>query len=75
MTANVSPKLDMDVTVGKILNHLTKLLDRLEGIETSYDDGMESRNVMMLANGMHHKLKEELKNDRALLFGLIFWGT
>ena len=27
---------------------------------------------MVLANGMVHKLREELKDDGALLFGLIF---
>ena len=33
---------------------------------------MESRTVMVPTNGMVHKLREELKNDGALLFGLIF---
>ena len=56
----------------KTLKHLTKLLDSLQGIRLRYDEGMESRSVMMSANGMVHKLREELKNDGALLFGLIF---
>ena len=34
--------------------------------------GHESRSVMMSENGTRHKLKEELKNDSALLFGLVF---
>ena len=33
---------------------------------------MESRTVMVPANGMVNKLREELKNDGALLSGLIF---
>ena len=33
---------------------------------------MESRSVMVPTNGMVHKLREELKNDGALLFGFIF---
>ena len=37
-----------------------------------YDEGMESRTVMVPANGVVYKLREELKNDGALLFGLIF---
>ena len=56
----------------KTLKHLTKLLDRLRGIGRGYDEGMESRSVMVPANGMVHKLREELKDDGALLFGLIF---
>ena len=46
----------------------------MHGIGLRYDEGMESRSVMVLANGMIYKLKEELKNDSALLFGLIFLG-
>ena len=52
--------------------HLTKLLDRLHGIGRGYDEGMESRSVMVPANGMAHKLSKELKNGSTLLFGLIF---
>ena len=54
------------------MKHLTKLLDRLHGIGLGYDEGMESRTVMLPANGMVHKLREELNNDGALLSGLIF---
>ena len=57
---------------GKALKRLTKLLDRLQGIERGYDEGMKSKSVMVLANGMVHKLREELKNNGALLFSLIF---
>ena len=60
------------VTVGKTLKHLTKLLGRLHGIGLGYDEGMESRTVMVPANGMLHKLREELKNEGVLLFGFIF---
>ena len=56
----------------RTLKHLTKLLDRLEGIGHGQDKGMESRSAMVLANGMLHKFKEELKNYGALLCVLIF---
>ena len=72
MSASLSLESDNKVTVGKTLKHLTKLLDRLRGIGHGYDEGMESRSVMVPANGMVHKLREELKDDGALLFGLIF---
>ena len=69
MSASLSLESDNKVTAGKTLKHLTKLLDRLRGIGREYDEGMESRSVMVPANGMVHKLKEELKDDGALLFG------
>ena len=47
-------------------------MDWLYSIGLGYDEGMESRTVMVAANGMVYKLREELKNDGALLFGLIF---
>ena len=72
MSASLSLESDNKVTAGKTLKHLTKLLDRLRGIGRGYDEGMESRSVMVPANGMVHKLREELKDDGALLFGLIF---
>ena len=72
MSASLSLESDNKVTAGKTLKHLTKLLDRLWGIGRGYDEGMESRSVMVPANGMVHKLREELKDDGALLFGLIF---
>ena len=72
MSASLSLKSDNKDMVGKTLKHLTKLLDQLRGIGRRYDEGMESRSVMVPANGMVHKLKEELKDDGALLFGLIF---
>ena len=72
MSANLSLESDNKVTAGKTLKPLTKLLDWLRGIGRRYDEGMESRSVMVAANGMVHKLKEELKDDDALLFGLIF---
>ena len=72
MSASLSLESDKKVTAGKTLKHLTKLLDRLCGIGRGYDEGMESRSVMVPANGMVHKLREELKNDGALLFSLIF---
>ena len=72
MYANLSLESDKHVTAGKTLKRLTKLMDRLHSIELGYDEGMESRTVMVPANGMVYKLREELKNDGALLFGLIF---
>ena len=54
----------------------TEALDKANGSvarhRTGYDEGMESRTVMVPANGMVYKLREELKNDGTLLFGLIF---
>ena len=72
MFASLSLESDNKVMAGKTLKHLTKLLDPLRGIGRGYDEGMESRSVMVPANGMVHKLREELKDDGALLFGLIF---
>ena len=72
MSASLSLESDNKGTAGKTLKHLTKLLDWLWGIGRGYDEGMESRSVMVPANGMVHKLREELKDDGALLFGLIF---
>ena len=72
MSASLSLESDKKVTAGKTLKHLTKLLARLWGIRRGYDEGMESRSVMVPANRMVHKLKEELKDDGTLLFGLIF---
>ena len=72
MSSSLSLESDNKDTAGKTLKHLTKLLDRLRGIGRGYDEGMESRSIMVPANGMVHKLREELKDDGALLFGLIF---
>ena len=72
MYASLSLESDMHVTARKTLKRLTKLMDRLHGIGLGYDEGMESKTVMVPANGMVYKLREELKNDGALLFGLIF---
>ena len=49
-----------------------KLLDRLRGIGGGQEEGYESRTIMVLANGMYSKLREELEDDRMLLFGYIF---
>ena len=72
MSTSLSLDSDNKVMARKTLKHLTKLLDRLRGIGLGYDAGMESTSVMVPANGMVHKLREELKDDGALLFGLIF---
>ena len=72
MYASLSLASDKHVTIGKTLKRLTKLMDWLHGIGLGYDEGMESRTVMVAANGMVYKLREDLKNDGALLFGLIF---
>ena len=74
MSASLSLESNNKVTAGKTLKRLTKLLDRLRGIGRGYDERMESRSVMVPANGMIHKLREELKDDGALLFGLIFFA-
>ena len=72
MSASLSLESDNKVIARETLKHLTKLLDRLQGIGRGYDEGMESRSVMVPANGMVHKLREESKDDDALLFGIIF---
>ena len=72
MSVSLSLESDKHVTAGKTLKHFTKLLDRLHGIGLGYDEGKESRPIMVPANGMVHKLREELNNDGALLFGLAF---
>ena len=72
MAASLSLESDMEVTAGKTLKHLTKLMDRLRGIGRGYDEGMESRTVMVPANGMLFKLRQELQDDGALVFGLLF---
>ena len=72
MSTSLSLKSDKKVMARKTLKYLTKLVDWLRGIGRAYSEGMESRSVMVPANRMVHKLREELKNDDALLFGLIF---
>ena len=72
MAANLSLESDQHVIVGRTLKYLTKLMDRLLSIGRGSDEGVESRTVMVPANGMWLKLKEELANDGALLFGLLF---
>ena len=72
MVANLSLESNKEVMRRKELTHLTRLLDWLEGVGRYYNEGMESSRIMVPANGMVHKLKEELENDGALLFGLIF---
>ena len=72
MSASLSLESHKHVTAGKTLKHIRKLLDRLHGMGLGYNEGMESRTVMVATNGMVHKLREELKNDGALLFSLIF---
>ena len=69
MSASLSLESDNKVTAGKTLKHLTKATGSVTGIGRGYDEGMESRSVMVPANGLVHKLREELKDDGALLFG------
>ena len=57
MSASLSLESDNKVMAGKTLKHLTKLLDRLQDIGRGYGDGVESRSVMVPANGMVHKLR------------------
>ena len=72
ISTRLSLQSDKHIMAWKTIKHLTKLLDRLHGIGLGYDEGVESRTVMVPANGIVHKLREELKNDGALLFNLIF---
>ena len=73
--ASLSLESDKHVIAGKTLKSLTKLMDRLHSIGLGYDEGMESRTIMVPANGMVYKLREELKNDGTLLFGSYSWHT
>ena len=72
MSAGLSLELAKKIMARKTLKHLTKLLNQLHCIGRGYDEGMESRSIMMPANGMVHKLREVLKTDDALLFCLLF---
>ena len=72
MAATLSLESDEHVIVGRTLKYLTKLIDRLLSIGDGFDEGVESRTVMVPANGMWLKLKEELANDGAMLLGLLF---
>ena len=60
------------VMVGSTLKVFTILLNQLRGIGRRQKEGYESRTIMVLANGMYSKLREELEDDGALLFGYIF---
>lgn len=66
-------ELDTHVLVGKTLKQLTKLLDRLKGIWYGYDEGMESRTIIELANGKRHKFWGELKNAGPLLYRILLF--
>ena len=67
----MSLESDEHLTTGITLKYLTKLMDRLLSIGDGFDEGVESRTVMVPANGMWLKLKEELATNGALLFGLL----
>lgn len=60
------------LTARKTPKHLTSYWIIYRATETGYDEGIESRTVMVQANGTCYKLKDELKNHGALLFGFIF---
>ena len=72
MGATLKTESEKVVTAGSTLKIFTKLLDRLRGIGRGQEEGYGSRTVMVLANGMYSKLREELEDDGALLFGYIF---
>ena len=72
MGATLKLESEKVVTAGNTLKVFTKLLDRLRGSGRGQEEGYESRTVMVLANGMYSKLREELEDDGALLFGYIF---
>ena len=71
MGATLKLESEKVVTAGSTLKVFTKLLDRLRGIGRGQEEGYESRTVMVLANGMYSKIREELEDDGALLFGYI----
>ena len=73
--ATLSLESDKEVKVGKTLKHLTKLLDRPHGIGRGYDEGMESRSVMVPANGMVHKLRNELRMTVHYCLASYSWYT
>ena len=52
MAATLSLKPDTHVTIGKTMTHLTKLMEWLLSIGGGFDEGIESRIVMVSANGM-----------------------
>ena len=72
MSTILSLQSDKNVTEGQTLEHWTKLMDRLKSIGLGYEKVIGSRTVLVLANGMWHRLKKELKNDDAVLFRLQF---
>ena len=72
MVATLKLESEKVVTGGSTPKVFTKLLDRLQGIGRRQEEGYESRTVMVLANVMYSKLREELEDDGALLFGCIF---
>ena len=60
MYAILSLESDKDITARKTLKRLTKLMDGLHGIGLGYDEGMESKTVMVPTNGMVYKLREDV---------------
>lgn len=59
-----------DVTVNTEALH--KAIGSAGGHRTQLRRGMEPRSVIVPADGICHKLKEELENDGAMLFGSLF---
>ena len=51
MSNSLNLELDKHVAVGKTLKHWTKLLDWLRSIGPGFGEGMESRTIMVPANG------------------------
>ena len=51
MSANFSLESDKHAMAGKAMKHLTKLLDQLHGIGLGYNEGMESRSIMVPVEG------------------------
>ena len=72
MAATLKLESKKVVTARSTLKIFTKLLNWLRGIGQGQEEGYESRTVMVIANGMYSKLREELEDDGALLFGYIF---
>ena len=72
MIATLKLEFEKVVMAGITLKIFTKLLDRLRGIRQGQKEGYESKIVMVLANGLYSKVREELEDDGALLFGYLF---
>ena len=72
---HLDPRVRQGCQVRGDAEALDKATRSARGNRTRVQRGRESRSIMVPSNGMVHKLKEELKNDGALLFGSYYWHT